>query len=125
MDTRLIEELEREQIEQLGKDIPEFSPGDVVRVHVKVPEEGERRKKGRVQVFEGFVLRKTGGGIKATFTVRKESHGVWVERTFFLHSPMIEKIEVVKRQKMGRRARLYFTREKKGKLKAKERRAKK
>lgn len=121
MDTRLIEELEREQMERLKKEIPEFGPGDIVRVHVRIPEEGGERKKERVQVFEGLVIRKTGGGIKSTFTVRKESHGVGVERTFFLYSPMIEKIEVVKRQK-PRRARLYFVREAKGKVRFKERR---
>jgi len=124
MDTRLIEELEREQMEQLskGKNIPEFGPGDIVRVHVRIPEEGgEGKRKERVQVFEGLVIRKKGGGIKYTFTVRKESHGVGVERTFFLHSPMIERIEVVKRQK-PRRARLYFVREAKGKVKFRERR---
>ena len=126
MDTRLIDELEREQLEGLAKDkqIPEFGPGDIVRVHVKIPEEGgegKEKRRERVQVFEGLVIRKKGGGLKSTFTVRKESHGVGVERTFFLHSPMIERIEVVRRQK-PRRARLYFVREKKGKVRFRERR---
>lgn len=121
MDTRLIEELEREQVEKLGKEIPEFGPGDILRVHVRITGESGERKRERVQVFEGFVIRKKGGGLRSTFTVRKESHGVGVERTFPLYSPMIEKIEVVKRQK-PRRARLYFVREKKGKVRFKERR---
>lgn len=96
--------------EQLRTDIPEFSPGDTVRVHVKVVE-GERE---RIQVFEGVVLRKSGGGLTTTFTVRKVSQGVGVERTFPLHSPRIEKIEVVREGKV-RRARLYYLRQRSGK----------
>src|SRR5690606_29405768 len=96
--------------EQLRSDIPEFSPGDTVRVHVKVVE-GERE---RIQVFEGVVLRKSGGGLSANFTVRKISQGVGVERTFPLHSPRIDKIEVVREGKV-RRARLYYLRDRVGK----------
>jgi large subunit ribosomal protein L19 len=96
--------------EQLRKDLPEFRPGDTVRVHVKVVE-GSRE---RIQVFEGVVIKRRGGGISETFTVRKVSYGVGVERTFPLHSPRIDKIEVVRRGKV-RRAKLYYLRELRGK----------
>lgn len=96
--------------EQLRKDHPDFRPGDTLRVHVKVVE-GSRE---RIQVFEGFVLKRRGGGISETFTVRKISYGVGVERTFPLHSPKIEKIEVKRRGKV-RRAKLYYMRELSGK----------
>ncbi|TCK04473.1 large subunit ribosomal protein L19 [Phorcysia thermohydrogeniphila] len=89
----------------------DFRPGDTVRVHVKV-KEGDKE---RIQVFEGVVIRKRGGtGTDATFTVRKVSYGIGIERTFPLHSRVIEKIEVVKRG-IVRRARLYYLRELKGK----------
>ena len=91
--------------EQLRSDLPEFRPGDTVRIHVKV-REGQRE---RIQVFEGIVIRRRGGGISATYTVRKISYGVGVERTFPLHSPKIEKIEVTRRGKV-RRAKLYYLR---------------
>ncbi|HEX7097152.1 MAG TPA: 50S ribosomal protein L19 [Acidimicrobiales bacterium] len=94
----------------LREDIPDFSPGDTVRVHVRVVE-GNRE---RIQVFEGFVLRRRGGGVRETFTVRKLSFGVGVERTFPLHSPMIAKIEVVNRGDV-RRAKLYYMRDRIGK----------
>lgn len=92
-------------------DIPKLSPGDTVRVHYKL-KEGEEKE--RIQVFEGIVIRRRGSGTSATFTVRKVSFGVGVERTFPLHSPRIEKIEIVKRAKV-RRARLYYLRERAGK----------
>jgi len=95
---------------QLKKDIPQFRAGDTVRVHVKV-KEGQRE---RIQVFEGVVIQRRGGGISATFTVRKISYGVGVERTFPLHSPRIEKIEVVRRGKV-RRAKLFYLRKLRGK----------
>lgn len=91
--------------EQLRSDLPDFRPGSTVRVHVKV-REGQRE---RVQVFEGVVIRRRGSGISATYTVRKISYGVGVERTFAAHSPKIEKIEVTRRGKV-RRAKLYYLR---------------
>lgn len=92
------------------ENIPEFRPGDTVRVHVKVVE-GNRE---RIQVFEGVVIRRRGGGLGETFTVRRVSYGVGVERTFPLHSPRIDKIEVVRRGRV-RRARLYYLRNLRGK----------
>jgi large subunit ribosomal protein L19 len=91
--------------DQLRSDIPDFRPGDTVRVHVKV-REGQRE---RIQVFEGIVIRRRGSGISETYTVRKVSYGVGVERTFPLHSPKVDKIEVVRRGKV-RRAKLYYLR---------------
>ncbi|WP_077615062.1 50S ribosomal protein L19 [Caenibacillus caldisaponilyticus] len=96
--------------DQLRTDLPEFRPGDTVRVYVKVVE-GQRE---RIQMFEGVVIKRRGGGISETFTVRKVSYGVGVERTFPLHSPKIEKIEVVRRGKV-RRAKLYYLRNLRGK----------
>lgn len=96
--------------EQLRADHPDFRPGDTLRVHVKVIE-GQRE---RIQVFEGVVIKKRGSGISQTFTVRKVSNGVGVERTFPLHSPKIDKIEVVRRGKV-RRAKLYYLRKLRGK----------
>ncbi len=95
----------------LRSDLPEFRPGDTVRVHYRI-QEGEEKE--RVQVFEGVVIRKRGSGTGATFTVRKVSFGIGVERTFPLHSPRIERIEVVRRGKV-RRARLYYLRGRYGK----------
>lgn len=95
----------------LREDLPKLAPGDTVKVYYKL-KEGEEKE--RVQVFEGVVIRRRGSGSSATFTVRKVSFGVGVERTFPLHSPRIEKIEVVKRAKV-RRARLYYLRERAGK----------
>ncbi len=97
-----IEAIEREQ---LRDDIPVFKAGDSVRVHVKVVE-GEKE---RIQVFAGVVISKKAGAIRATFTVRKVSYGIGVERTFPLHSPRIDKIEVVTRGRV-RRAKLYYLR---------------
>ena len=102
----------------LREDIPAFRAGDTVKVHVKVIE-GTR---ARVQVFQGVVIRRHGGGIGETYTVRKVSFGVGVERTFPLHSPVIEKIEVVTRGDV-RRAKLYYLRDLRGKAaKIKEKR---
>ena len=102
----------------LRDDIPAFQPGDTVNVHVKVIEGA----KERIQVFKGVVLRRQGGGIRETFTVRKESYGVGVERTFPLHSPNIDHIDVVTRGDV-RRAKLYYLRELRGKkAKIKEKR---
>ncbi|RBP41143.1 50S ribosomal protein L19 [Garciella nitratireducens] len=103
--------------QQLRKDVPQFNVGDTVKVHAKVVE----GKRERIQVFEGIVLKKQNGGIRETFTVRKISYGVGVERTFPLHSPRIEKIEVVRRGKV-RRAKLNYLRNRVGKAaKVKER----
>ena len=102
----------------LRDDMPDFRPGDTIRVHVRVVE-GERE---RVQVFEGVVIRSRGSGLSKTFTVRKVSFGVGVERTFPLHSPMIAKVEVAARGDV-RRAKLYYLRTRVGKkAKVKERR---
>ena len=110
-----IEAIEREQLQQ---SVPEFKPGDSVKVHVKVIE-GEKE---RVQVFAGVVIRRSRGGIRSSFTVRKVSYGVGVERTFPLHSPRVDKIEVVTRGHV-RRAKLYYLRELRGKAaKIKEKR---
>jgi large subunit ribosomal protein L19 len=94
----------------LRKDVPSFAPGDSVRVHVKV-REGEKE---RIQVFAGVVIARRGGGARETFTVRKISSGIGVERIFPLHSPVIDKIEV-DRKGAVRRAKLYYLRERKGK----------
>jgi large subunit ribosomal protein L19 len=104
--------------DSLRADIPEFRPGDTVKVHVRVIE-GNR---SRIQVFQGVVIRRQGGGIRETFTVRKVSFGVGVERTFPVHTPVVEKIEVVTRGDV-RRAKLYYLRELRGKAaKIKEKR---
>jgi large subunit ribosomal protein L19 len=104
--------------ESLRTDVPDFRPGDTLKVHVRVVE-GNR---SRVQVFQGAVIRRQGGGIRETFTVRKVSFGVGVERTFPVHTPVIDKIEVVTRGDV-RRAKLYYLRELRGKkAKIKEKR---
>jgi large subunit ribosomal protein L19 len=103
----IIESIEQRQ---LRKDIPRFKAGDTLRVHFQVIE-GQRR---RVQVFEGIVLKRQGSGVRETFTVRKQSFGVGVERTFPVHSPKIEKIEVAAIGDVNR-AKLYYLREKVGK----------
>ncbi|HEY2241464.1 MAG TPA: 50S ribosomal protein L19 [Streptosporangiaceae bacterium] len=95
---------------QLRDDVPDFRPGDTLKVHVRV-KEGNR---SRIQVFQGVVIRRQGGGVRETFTVRKISYGVGVERTFPVHSPSIDKIETVTRGKV-RRAKLYYLRELRGK----------
>jgi large subunit ribosomal protein L19 len=104
--------------DSLRDDIPDFRPGDTVKVHVRVVE-GNR---SRIQVFQGVVIRRQGGGIRETFTVRKVSFGVGVERTFPVHTPVVEKIEIVTRGDV-RRAKLYYLRELRGKAaKIKEKR---
>ena len=92
------------------EDIPEFKVGDTLRVHVKIIE-GQRE---RIQVFEGYVLKRQHGGVNETFTVRKLSNGIGVEKTFPLHSPKIEKIEVVRKGRV-RRAKLNYMRQRTGK----------
>ena len=96
--------------EQLKNTIPDLKVGNTVRVHVKIKE----GNKERIQVFEGIVIKKQGGGVNATFTVRKISYGVGVEKTFLIHSPLVEKVEVVRVGK-ARRAKLYYLRERTGK----------
>ena len=91
--------------EQLRKDIPDFRPGDTVKVHVKVVE-GNRE---RVQVFEGVVIGRQNGGVRETFTVRRVSYGIGVERTFLVHSPRLAKIELSRRG-IVRRAKLHYLR---------------
>ena len=96
--------------EQLKNKIPQLNIGDTVRVHVRIKE----GNKERIQVFEGIIIKKQGGGVNATFTVRRISYGVGVEKTFLVHSPMIEKVEVVRVGK-ARRAKLYYLRDRVGK----------
>ncbi len=96
--------------EQLKNKIPELRIGDTVRVHQKI-KEGNRE---RIQVFEGIIIKKQGGGVNATFTVRKIAYGVGVEKTFLVHSPMVEKVELVRVGK-ARRAKLYYLRDRIGK----------
>lgn len=96
--------------DQLKSDLPVFKPGDTVKVHVRIVE-GDRE---RIQLFEGVVIKRRGGGISETFTVRKISYGVGVERTFPVHTPKIEKIDVARRGRV-RRAKLYYLRNLRGK----------
>lgn len=96
--------------EQLKNKIPELKVGNTVRVHVKIKE----GNKERIQVFEGIIIKKQGGGVNETFTVRKISYGVGVEKTFLVHSPLVEKVEVVRVGKV-RRAKLYYLRDRVGK----------
>jgi large subunit ribosomal protein L19 len=103
----IIDNIEREQ---LRDDVPRFKAGDTVKVHFRVVE-GSRQ---RTQIFQGIVIKRQGAGVRETFTVRKQSFGVGVERTFPLHSPKIEKIEVVMIGDV-RRAKLYYLRQKVGK----------
>jgi large subunit ribosomal protein L19 len=104
---RAIEQLEKEQMRM---DVPDFRAGDTVKVHVKI-KEGEKE---RIQVFEGIVIRKRRGASRASFTVRKVSYGVGVERIFPTHSPTIDRIEVIQKGKV-RRAKLYYLRGLRGK----------
>ena len=114
MNYNVIRDLEREAMK---KEIPSFNVGDTVRVSVRISE----GKRDRLQVFEGLVIKKQGGGISERFTVRKLSSGVGVEKTFPVHSPKVELIEVVRRGKV-RRARLFYIRDRVGKsAKVKER----
>ena len=91
-------------------DIPEFRAGDTVKVHVRIKE----GNKERIQVFEGIIIKVQGGGVNKTFTVRKISYGVGVEKTFLVHSPLVEKVELVRVGK-ARRARLFYLRDRVGK----------
>lgn len=95
---------------QLKKEVTDFNVGDTVKVHAKV-KEGNRE---RIQIFEGTVLKRQNGGVKETFTVRKNSNGIGVEKTWPLHSPIVEKIEVIRRGKV-RRAKLFYLRDRIGK----------
>ena len=96
--------------EQLKNKVPELKIGNTVKVHVKIKE----GNKERIQVFEGIIIKKQGGGVNETFTVRKISYGVGVEKTFLVHSPLVEKVEVVRVGK-ARRAKLYYLRDRVGK----------
>jgi large subunit ribosomal protein L19 len=102
--------LEAIEKEQMRGDIPEFKPGDTVKVYVRIVE----GQKQRIQAFEGVVIRRRRGNNRSSFTVRKISYGIGVERTFPLHSPVIDRIEVISRGKV-RRSRLYYLRELRGK----------
>jgi large subunit ribosomal protein L19 len=106
----LLKEIENEQMAKLGKEIPDFQPGDTLIVNVKIVE-GER---SRVQAYEGMCIGRAGSGINQNFTVRKISYGEGVERVFPLYSPMIDSITVVRRGKV-RRAKLYYLRGRRGK----------
>lgn len=110
--TNIIETLNQEEIARVtnGKNIPEFSPGDTLRVNVKI-KEGDRE---RVQAYEGVCIARSGGGLSANFTVRKISFGEGVERVFPLYSPNLESIQLVRKGKV-RRAKLYYLRDRRGK----------
>ena len=111
----IIDKIEREG---MRKDVPEFDSGDTVRVHVKIVE-GDKE---RIQVFEGVVIGRQGGGLRERFRVRKLSYGIGVERIFPVHSPRVDKIEITRRGRV-RRAKLYYLRDRKGKAaQVKERR---
>jgi len=107
MSTKIIEQIDREQ---LRFDMPDFRVGDTVKVHNRIIE----GNKERIQIFEGVVIRRKSGGMAASYTVRKVTHGVGVEKTFPLHTPRVEKVEVVTRGRV-RRARLYYLRNLRGK----------
>ena len=102
MSQQLLDAITREY---LKKDVPDFRPGDNVKVYIKITE-GNRE---RVQIFEGLVIKRRGGGVSETFTVRKNSYGIGVEKTFPIHTPAVDKIEVVRRGKV-RRAKLNYIR---------------
>ncbi len=106
----IVQQIERAEIAALNKEIPEFRQGDTLRVHVRVVEGG----KERIQVFEGICIGRSHGGLRSTFTVRKISSGIGVERVFPLYAPIVKKIEVVRRGKV-RRAKLYYLRKRVGK----------
>ncbi|MBT3352427.1 MAG: 50S ribosomal protein L19 [Nitrospinaceae bacterium] len=102
--------IDRIEREGMRKDVPDFGPGDTVRVHVKILE-GDKE---RIQMFEGFVMGRSGGGIRETFRVRKVSYGIGVERIFPVHSPRVDRVEVLRNGRV-RRAKLYYLRDRKGK----------
>ncbi len=106
MKTPLIAQVEAKQ---LKSDVPDFRPGDTVRVHVRITEKSRNEERTRVQPFEGVVIRRAGGGINETVTVRRVTYGIGVERSFPLHAPVVDRIEVVRRGQV-RRARLYYLR---------------
>lgn len=106
----IIQQLEKEHMAELGKEVPEFAPGDTVRVSVKV-REGTRE---RLQAFEGVCIARNGGGLNESFTVRKLSFGEGVERVFPIFSPLVDKIDVIRRGRV-RRAKLYYLRGRQGK----------
>jgi len=106
----IIEELEKEEVARLDKTVPEFAPGDTVKVNVKV-KEGDRE---RLQAYEGVVIARSGSGLNESFTVRKISFGEGVERVFPVFSPLVASVEVVRRGKV-RRAKLYYLRDRRGK----------
>ncbi len=113
-----MEKLKQLEREMMRLDLPDFAPGDTVKVHVKI-KEGEKE---RIQVFQGVVISKRKGTTNATFTVRKVSYGVGVERVFPMHSPILDKIEVIARGRV-RRAKIYYLRKLRGKAaRIKERR---
>jgi len=103
-------QIEMIEKEQMRSDIPDFKSGDTIKVHVRIVE----GQKERIQVFEGVTIRRRAGGCRASFTVRKISYGIGVERTFPLHSPLIREIEVVRKGRV-RRAKLYYLRDLRGK----------
>ena len=105
-----MEKIKQLEKEMMRMDLPDFVPGDTVKVHVKI-KEGEKE---RIQVFQGVVIRKRKGTVNASFTVRKVSYGIGVERIFPLHSPIIDKIEVVTKGRV-RRAKIYYLRKLRGK----------
>ena len=107
MNMDIIKEIEAEQLKE---SVPQFNVGDTVKVHAKI-KEGNRE---RIQVFEGTVIKRQGGSNRETFTVRKASNGVGVEKTWLLHSPSVEKIEVIRKGKV-RRAKLFYLRDRVGK----------
>ena len=107
MNMDIIKEIEAEQLKE---SVPQFNVGDTVKVHAKI-KEGNRE---RIQIFEGTVIKRQGGSNRETFTVRKASNGVGVEKTWLLHSPSVEKIEVIRKGKV-RRAKLYYLRDRVGK----------
>lgn len=111
-----IQKFEQEQIAKLlaGKKIPDFGPGDTIRVNTKIVEVGEKETKTRIQAYEGVCLARGGKGLNQSFTVRKISYGEGVERVFPLFSPSIESIELVRRGSV-RRAKLYYLRDRSGK----------
>jgi large subunit ribosomal protein L19 len=107
MNKKIIDQIEQEQ---MRFDMPEFRVGDSIKVYIRIVE----GNKERIQVFEGVVIRRKNGGMNASYTVRKVTHGVGVEKTFPLHSPRVEKVELVTQGKV-RRARLYYLRDLRGK----------
>lgn len=102
--------IDKIELEQMRQDHPDFRPGDTVKVHIRIIE----GNKERVQMFQGVVLKRKKGLMNASYTVRKVSHGIGVEKTFALHNPRIEKIEVISRGRV-RRSRLFYLRERRGK----------